>query len=213
MTTLQPPFASVEKPPSSVRAWIGATLAQLAASTLFSRHEVFTVYKAIERKQAQPDPSPVESLPEEQHKEQDAVVPPRLQGMPLPPPCEGRAAHMVRDALVPAEAPVAQGQWADTNAVALLEDSKETLGNRASEYDRHKAEERSFPEIARRFNQRTGLNINARQAVVFLQVLKQVRRDTAPGFHRDSFVDEACYIALEALYAAQGMPVKTGKDA
>ena len=113
----------------------------------------------------------------------------------------------------PFEAPVYDSQRTDTNAVALLEDSRKTIDNRASEYDQGSAEERAFPEIARRFNQRTGLNINARQAVVFLQVLKQVRRDTAPGFHRDSFVDEACYIALEALYAAQGMPVKTGKDA
>ena len=94
----------------------------------------------------------------------------------------------------------------------LLEDAKKTIDNRASEYDRNHQEERSFPEIARRFNQRTGLNINARQAVVFLQVLKQVRRDTAPFFHRDSFVDEACYLALEAEYAQQGMPVRTGGE-
>lgn len=99
-----------------------------------------------------------------------------------------------------------------TDARDLLEDAKKTIDNRASEYDRNHQEERSFPEIARRFNQRTGLNINARQAVVFLQVLKQVRRDTAPFFHRDSFVDEACYLALEAEYAQQGMPVRTGGE-
>ena len=97
-------------------------------------------------------------------------------------------------------------------APGILADAHGVIASRAAEYDRGKDEERSFPEIARRFNQRTGLNMNARQAVVFLQVLKQVRRDKAPGLHRDSFVDEACYIALEAEYAAQGMPVHTQQD-
>ena len=109
---------------------------------------------------------------------------------------------------VSSEPPAVSG----ADARDLLEDAKKTIDNRASEYDRNHQEERSFPEIARRFNQRTGLNINARQAVVFLQVLKQVRRDTAPFFHRDSFVDEACYLALEAEYAQQGMPVRTGGE-
>ena len=41
MTATQAPFTSVENPPSSVRAWIGATIASQAARTLFIRHEVF----------------------------------------------------------------------------------------------------------------------------------------------------------------------------
>lgn len=129
----------------------------------------------------------------------------------LPRDCQVLQAR--QEVVANADTDTAPASTSDTDATGILHAGVGVIAGRAVEYDKASTEERSFPEVARRFNQRTGLNLNARQAVVFLQVLKQVRRDMAPAFHRDSFVDEACYIALEAEYAAQGLPVHTPQQA
>ena len=58
MTATQAPFTSAENPPSRVRAWIGATIASLAARTLFISHEVFTTLHVMK-----PNSDPVVLLP------------------------------------------------------------------------------------------------------------------------------------------------------
>lgn len=54
----------------------------------------------------------------------------------------------------------------------------------------------SMTRIAAYFNLRTGLNITARQAAIFLECLKDVRSDMNPG-HRDSIVDRCGYSAIK----------------
>ena len=58
MTATQAPFTSAENPPSRVRAWIGATIASLAARTMFISHEVFTTLHEMK-----PNSDPVVLLP------------------------------------------------------------------------------------------------------------------------------------------------------
>lgn len=86
-------------------------------------------------------------------------------------------------------------------AADVLRQATRHLGARAATYDQPGGE-RSAAAVATAFNaitRRTGDRaISESEAWLFLQILKQVRLFTAPGYHADSAEDNVSYAALLA---------------
>jgi len=68
---------------------------------------------------------------------------------------------------------------------------------RAKEYDSPEGE-RSMGAVVLAFNAITGQNITEAQGWLLLEILKNVRLFTAPGFHFDSALDGVSYSSLKA---------------
>ena len=80
------------------------------------------------------------------------------------------------------------------DAVALLREGIDTLGNRAAERDMEK--ERSMARIVATFNTLTGHALTEADGWCFMVVLKLGRHYANKRGTRDTFVDGAAYIAL-----------------
>ncbi len=91
------------------------------------------------------------------------------------------------------------GKVRPIDAPSLLEAAHGHMLERAAAYDQPGGE-RSVPAIVTAFNAITGrddLNgLSEAEGWLFLQLLKQVRLFSAPGFHRDSAEDNVAYAAL-----------------
>lgn len=88
-------------------------------------------------------------------------------------------------------------------AVDFLKDAAGIQEERGREYDRPGGE-RSAGRIAAAFNAITGKHLTAAEVYLLLQVTKDVRQWTAPGYHHDSALDCVSYAALKAEALAEG---------
>lgn len=68
---------------------------------------------------------------------------------------------------------------------------------RAKEYDKPEGE-RSMGAVVVAFNAITGQDITEAQGWLLMEILKNVRLFTAPGFHVDSALDGVSYASLKA---------------
>lgn len=68
---------------------------------------------------------------------------------------------------------------------------------RAKEYDKPEGE-RSMGAVVVAFNTITGQDITEAQGWLLMEILKNVRLFTAPGFHCDSALDGVSYASLKA---------------
>lgn len=83
------------------------------------------------------------------------------------------------------------------SAHQFLDRASELLGERGKEYDSRK-EERSAGKVAVAFNTITGKDLTASEVWLILQLLKDVRQWSSPGYHRDSAEDSVAYASLKA---------------
>lgn len=94
-------------------------------------------------------------------------------------------------------------------ATGLLEKAAQHQRNRAQDYDQPGGE-RSAAAVAAAFNaitRRSGDRaVSESEAWLFLQVLKQVRMFSAPGYHADSAEDNVSYAALLGESKAREVP-------
>lgn len=92
------------------------------------------------------------------------------------------------------------------NALGLLEQGKQIMQQRGSEYEADSEQERSFGAVAACFNAKTGKNITAAEIALILQDLKDVRQWSQDRLHEDSVIDCVNYAALkgEELYKQYG---------
>lgn len=82
-------------------------------------------------------------------------------------------------------------------APALLAKAASIMAERAKEYDQPGGE-RSVSKIVGAFNAITSRDMTEAEGWLFLQLLKQVRLFSAPGYHQDSAEDNIAYGALLA---------------
>lgn len=89
------------------------------------------------------------------------------------------------------------------NATDILNKAAQHMADRASTYDKPEGE-RSMGRAVEAFNAITGRDLSEPEGWLLLQVLKDVRLFTRPGYHADSAEDCVAYAALkaEALTAA-----------
>jgi hypothetical protein len=83
------------------------------------------------------------------------------------------------------------------SAPDLLAAAAGLMLERAKEYDQPGGE-RSVGKIVTAFNAITGKTLTEPEGWLFLQLLKQVRLFSAPGYHKDSAEDNIAYAALLA---------------
>lgn len=94
------------------------------------------------------------------------------------------------------------------SALDLSDEGREILTKTSLQYDPAGAvPERSFDRIAAMFNAASGRTgkeaLDGRDIAEIMCCVKSVRRYSAPGFHRDSFVDGANYVLLAGELAAR----------
>jgi len=82
------------------------------------------------------------------------------------------------------------------SAQDILNGASEMMNNRANEYD-SEGGERSMEKTVAIFNLRTGFNLKESDGWIFMEILKDVRQDSCPGFHLDSALDGVAYSALK----------------
>lgn len=97
-----------------------------------------------------------------------------------------------------------QDKWSENARMAaqplaaqILSRSAEHMQDRAATYDSPEGE-RSMARAVAVFNAFHGLGMTEAQGWHFMQVLKDVRLFTAPGYHADSAEDGVAYCALKA---------------
>lgn len=83
------------------------------------------------------------------------------------------------------------------SATDFLSAAASLLGDRAKEYGRM-AGERSMGKCVEAFNAITGRDLKESEGWLLLQILKDVRQWSAPGYHEDSAKDCVAYSALKA---------------
>lgn len=94
-------------------------------------------------------------------------------------------------------------------AADLLTEAREVLTHASTQYDPNAqgAPERSFDRVATMFNaaadRKGAAQLSGRDIAEIQNLLKIVRRYSAPGYHHDSFVDGAGYTALAGELAAR----------
>lgn len=81
-------------------------------------------------------------------------------------------------------------------APEILEKAAIHMGNRAATYDKPEGE-RSMAQTVAVFNQFHGTDLTEAQGWHFMQILKDVRLFTRPGYHADSGEDGVAYAALK----------------
>ena len=82
-------------------------------------------------------------------------------------------------------------------ALDMLEAARSHMRGRSAVYDKPEGE-RSMGRTVAAFNAITGHDLAESQGWLFMQVLKSVRDQTAPGGHADSQEDNVAYAALGA---------------
>lgn len=87
------------------------------------------------------------------------------------------------------------------NAVEILTEAAETIGNRAAERDT--PQERSMRRTVEAFNALTGHELTEVQGWLFMAVLKAARA-SAGAHRRDDYVDGSAYFALAGECAEAG---------
>ena len=85
---------------------------------------------------------------------------------------------------------------APKSAADFLAKASSLLTERGQQYDTGK--ERSGPKIAAAFNAITGKDLTPAEVYLVLQITKDVRQWSAPGYHQDSAEDCVSYAALKA---------------
>lgn len=85
------------------------------------------------------------------------------------------------------------------------------MRDRAANYDKPDGE-RSMAQTVDVFNAFHGTALTEAQGWHFMQILKDVRLFTAPGYHADSAEDGAAYCALKAEALAAKTAKPTTKD-
>jgi hypothetical protein len=85
----------------------------------------------------------------------------------------------------------------DVRSVDVLQRAVQLQEQRSKEYGSPDGE-RSMPAVVQAFNAITGQDLSESEGWAFLQVLKQVRLFSAPGYHADSAEDNVSYGALLA---------------
>jgi hypothetical protein len=88
-------------------------------------------------------------------------------------------------------------------APEFLVNAAELLHQRGHDYDQPEGE-RSAAKTAHAFNAITGKDINESEVWLLLTLLKLVRQNHAPEFHRDSAEDAVAYAALLAESQVKG---------
>lgn len=83
------------------------------------------------------------------------------------------------------------------NAIGLLDKAAGHMRDRAATYDKPEGE-RSMAQTVGIFNLHHGTSLTEAQGWHFMQVLKNVRMFTRPGYHADSAEDSVAYGALMA---------------
>lgn len=83
------------------------------------------------------------------------------------------------------------------NALLILEQAAKHQRDRAANYDKP-AGERSMAQTVKVFEAHHGIKLTESQGWHFMQILKDVRLFTAPGYHADSAEDCVSYAALKA---------------
>ena len=90
-----------------------------------------------------------------------------------------------------------------SNVIEFMEQAMEIMQQRAKDYDQPGGE-RSIGKTVAAFNAITGNSLTEAEGWLFMQILKDVRQWSAPGFHRDSAEDGIAYAALKAEALARG---------
>lgn len=85
----------------------------------------------------------------------------------------------------------------NTSAPTYLTDAAAVMEERAKEYDQPGGE-RSMGKTVEIFNLYTGKSLVESEGWLFMQILKDVRQWSNPGFHQDSAKDCIAYAALKA---------------
>ena len=80
----------------------------------------------------------------------------------------------------------------------IFQEAYSTLESRGKTYDPEIGQERSMEKITEAFNIMTGHELSIADGWLFMQILKEVRQQTSPEFHRDSMIDKLSYVLLEA---------------
>lgn len=83
------------------------------------------------------------------------------------------------------------------HAIEILNKAADHQRDRATTYDSPQGE-RSMGKAVEAFNAITGRNLTEPEGWLLLQVLKDVRLFTRPGYHADSAEDCVAYAALKA---------------
>ena len=94
-------------------------------------------------------------------------------------------------------------QAAPKSAPEFLAHAKHILDERGRNYDQPGGE-RSMGRTVAAFNIMTGHALTEAEGWLLMETLKNVRQNTAPGFHRDSAEDGVTYAALKAEALANG---------
>lgn len=97
----------------------------------------------------------------------------------------------------PSAAPSAAPHIKVPTAIDLLDFAAGHMRARASTYDKPEGE-RSMAQTVKVFNAFHGTALTEAQGWHFMQILKDVRLFTAPGYHADSAEDSISYAALKA---------------
>lgn len=87
-------------------------------------------------------------------------------------------------------------------ATELLGKAKSIMEERAKQYDKPDGE-RSMGKCVAAFNIITGQDLSEAEGWLLMQVLKDVRLWTRPGYHADSAEDCVAYSALKAEAKSQ----------
>lgn len=90
-----------------------------------------------------------------------------------------------------------------TTAEQYLRQAAEHLSQRGKTYDQPGGE-RSAAKTAAAFNAITGRDLSAADVWLMLLLLKLVRQNQTPNFHRDSAEDAVAYSALMAEQLTEG---------
>lgn len=91
------------------------------------------------------------------------------------------------------------------SAPSLLAKAKAHMEARAATYDRPEGE-RSMGRTVAAFNIITGRDLTEPEGWLLMQLLKDVRLFTAPGYHADSAEDCIAYAALKAEAKPRSVP-------
>ena len=83
------------------------------------------------------------------------------------------------------------------SAEAFLFNATCTIGERGLTYD-SSDKERSMSRTVEAFHAITGIALSPSEGWLLLQLLKDVRQWSSPGYHEDSAIDCVAYAALKA---------------
>lgn len=80
----------------------------------------------------------------------------------------------------------------------IFQEAYDTLEQRGKTYDPASGQERSMEQITKAFNAATGHELSVADGWIFMQIVKEVRQQNSPEFHKDSMIDKLSYVLLEA---------------